>query len=71
MPSTCLMERDDKKGLTVNSHLKGDPDNNRIRVCIEHANKMGIISPLNREKKRSNNLVPPVNESTQPKELPS
>ena len=29
MPSTCLMERDDKEGLTINSHLKGDYDNNR------------------------------------------
>ena len=52
MPSTCLMERDDKEGLAVNSHLKGDYDNNRMHVCIEHVNKMGIISPLNREQKK-------------------
>ena len=34
-----------KKWLTIHSHLKCDFGHNEMNVFIEHANKMGVVSP--------------------------
>ena len=38
-----------KEKLTMHGHLKGDSDHNIMHVLIEHVNKMGIGSPLERK----------------------
>lgn len=39
-----------KERLAIHCHLKCDSNNNQMNVYIEHENKMGIVSPLGREK---------------------
>ena len=41
--------REEGDELIVPSHLKNDSDDNKMHVCIAHANKMGVVSPLKRE----------------------
>ena len=38
-----------KEKLTMHGHFKGDSDHNIMHVLIEHVNKMGIGSPLERK----------------------
>lgn len=42
--------RRNKGRLAIHSHPKCDSNNKQMNVCIEHENKMGIVSPLGREK---------------------
>ena len=41
--------RGNKEKLTMHGHLKADSDHNIMHVLIEHVNKMGIGSPLERK----------------------
>ena len=41
--------RKDKKWLTIQNHMVGNSNHNRMHVHIEHTTKMGVESPLKRE----------------------
>ena len=40
---------ENKEKLTMHGHLKGHFDHNIMHVLVEHVNKMGIGSPLERK----------------------
>lgn len=40
---------EDEERLVIYSQPKGDSDDNKIHVHIEHANKIEVVIPLKRE----------------------